>query len=292
MSKKTKKPTLETEIIVTAGEFNQFMAEGTAADVDEFLGFEPGTFDHIPHYAREEALEALLHVREMEKNHVFRPGLYYTVLSDLCRATEASLVLGNDISKKRVETFILTCVDALGHIETTNYHLFLREIGDAVLLLFSSFEDAYQWWWTMHSWLDGRDGMWSGELDLSRSERKQFRLEAKTIIHAGEVAYSGTNIPVSAAVNQVFKVEKEFRANELGITQHALSCARPVLRSLKLVPRLRTEAMLPGDKEPLGIYLVDNYENVLRAERRHCGKLLEKLRHQQGKCSVRVKARR
>jgi hypothetical protein len=87
---------------------DEMIAGGTAADVDELLGFGPGTFDHIPHYARGEALEALLHVREMEKNHVFRPGLYYIVLSDLCRATETSLVLGNDISSKRVETFILT----------------------------------------------------------------------------------------------------------------------------------------------------------------------------------------
>jgi hypothetical protein len=91
---------------------------GSAEDIEKFLGFEPGTFDHIPHYCRIEALEALRHVREMEKDSVFRPGLYYAVLSDLCRATEASLVLGNDISRKRIETFILTCVDALGHIDT------------------------------------------------------------------------------------------------------------------------------------------------------------------------------
>jgi hypothetical protein len=249
--------------------FDQEMDGDSAIEVDEFLGFEHGTFDHIPHYAREEALGALLHVREMEKEHVFRPGLYYTVLSDLCRATEASLVLGNEISKKRIETFILTCVDALGHIETTNYHLFLREIGDAVLLLFSAFEDAYQWWLTMHSWLDGRDNMWIGELDLSRSEQKQFQLKAKTIIHAGEVSYSGTNIPISAAINQVFKVEKKFKANELGITQHALSCARPVLRSLKLKSKLRCKIKLPGDKNPLGVYLINNYDKIIHAQQRH-----------------------
>jgi hypothetical protein len=254
---------------------------GEVKDVEQFLGFEQGTFDHIPHYCREEALGALLHVREMEKEHVFRPGLYYAVLSDLCRATQASLVLGNDISRKRVETFILTCVDALGHIETTNYHLFLREIGDAVLLLFSSFEDAYLWWRTMHSWLNGRNGMWTKELDLSRSELKQFKLEAKTIIHAGEIAYSGTNIPVSAAINQVFKVEKEFKANELGITHHALACARPVLRTLKLHSRLRCRVTLPGDKEPLGVYLIDNYEKVHRVRRHNYRKLSDNRRRQQ-----------
>lgn len=251
---------------------------GTTHEVEDFLGFEAGTFEHIPHYAREEALAALLHVRRMEEEHIFRPGLYYAVLSDLCRATEASLVLGNEISKKRIETFILTCVDALGHIETTNYHLFLREIGDAVLLLFSSFKDAYEWWRTMHSWLAGRDSMWPDELDLSRSELRQFRLQAKTIIHAGEVDYSGTNIPISAAINQVFKVEKNFKANELGITQHALSCARPILRSLKLRARLRCKVGLPGEKESLGVYLIDNYEWMIRDQRRRHKEMLEEMK--------------
>jgi hypothetical protein len=257
------------------------ICDGTAADVDKFLGFESGTFDHIPHYARYEALDALLRVRDMEKNHVFRPGLYYIVLSDLCRATEASLVLGNDISGKRVQTFILTCVDALGHIETTNYHLFLREIGDAVLMLFSSFKDAYEWWLTMHSWLNGRDSMWRDELDLSRAEQKQFRLEAKTIIHAGEVSYSGRNIPLSAAINQVFKVEKNFKENELGITEYTLLCARPVLRELKLSQNLRASVKLPGDKDPLGVYLINNYGKILKARERHAREIYERNLSQQ-----------
>ena len=256
---------------------DQEICGGTAADVDKFLGFERGTFDHIPHYARYEALR----VRDMEKNHVFRPGLYYIVLSDLCRATEASLVLGNDISKRRVQTFVLTCVDALGHIETTNYHLFLREIGDAVLMLFSSFKDAYEWWFTMHSWLNGRDAMWMNKLDLSSSEQKQFRLEAKTIIHAGEVSYSGKNIPLSAAINQVFKVEKNFKGNELGVTKYTLLCARPVLRELKLSPRLRASVKLPGDKDPLGVYLIDNYGKILKARKRHARKIYERNLSQQ-----------
>ena len=272
---------------------DQEICGGTADEIDEFLGFEPGTFDHIPHYARYEALDALLHVRDMEKNHVFRPGLYYIVLSDLCRATEASLVLGNDISKKRVQTFILTCVDALGHIETTNYHLFLREIGDAVLMLFSSFKDAYEWWLTMHSWLNGRDRMWRNEeLDMSRSEQKQFRLDAKTVIHAGEVSYSGGNIPLSAAINQVFKVEKIFKENELGITQYTLLCARPVLRELKLRPNLRASVKLPGDKDPLGVYLINNYKKILKARERHARKVYERNLSQQRHSADRKKRAR
>jgi class 3 adenylate cyclase len=192
------------------------------------------------------------------------------------------VTLGNEISKKRVETFILTCVDALGHIDTTNYHLFLREIGDAVLLLFSSFSDVYQWWFTMNSWLSGRDNMWMAELDLSGSEQKQFRLECKTIIHAGEIDYSGGNVPVSAAVNQVFKVEKLFRPHELGITKAALTCARPSLRSCKLRPVLRGDVSLPGDSEPMGVYVIDNYCRILRAKQRRVTQVIEDRKRQGG----------
>lgn len=275
MSKKKQDP--DFKIVVDAeDDDDEVMLGGTSADIDKFLGFPPGTFDHIPHYARDEALAALLHVRKMENQNVFRPGLYYAVLSDLCRATEASLVLGNEVSKKRIETFILTCVDALGHIETTNYHLFLREVGDAVLLLFSSFEDAHQWWLTMNSWLNGRDGMWTMELDLTREERKQFKLECKTIIHAGEIGYSGGNVPISAAVNQVFKVEKMFRSNELGITQAALTCAMPLLRSMKMRPKSRGSVTLPGDNTPMGVYVIDNYANIITKRMRHYRKITGK----------------
>lgn len=196
-------------------------------------------------------------------------------------------VLGNRISQKRIETFILTCIDALGHIETTNYHVFLREIGDAVLLLFSSFEDAYEWWVTMHSWLYGRNNLWISDLGLSQSERKHFRLETKTIIHAGEVSYSGSNTPLSAAVNQVFKAEKTFKANELGITHHALSCAKPLLRQMRLSAHRRCEITLPGDKEPIGVYLIDTYD---RAVSRH-QKAIKEERRQYGKSSLRSKTR-
>jgi hypothetical protein len=142
-------------------------------------------------------------------------------------------------------------------------------------MLFSSFNDAFEWWLTMQSWLHGRDKMWTNELDLSRAEYRQFRLEAKTVIHAGEVEYSGTNIPISAAVNQVFKIEKEFKARELGITQQALACARPILRSHKLRPRLRGEVILPGDQEPIRIYVIADYNKLLQERRRIRRMLME-----------------
>jgi hypothetical protein len=119
------------------------MGRITPKVIDEYLGFEAGTFNHIPHYAREEAIDAMRQVMKVERSRLFRPGLYYIVLSDLSRSTEASAILGTDLNKKRVESFILRCVECLTYINPENYFWFVREIGDAVLLLFSSFRDAY-----------------------------------------------------------------------------------------------------------------------------------------------------
>jgi len=231
------------------------MKKSSAKGIEKYLGFEPGMFDHIPHYAREDAIYAIRNVRSLEKRKLFRPGLYYIVLSDLCRSTEASLRLGADLNKKRIESFILKCIETLGYMDLKNYTLFLREIGDAVLILFSSFADVYEWWSSMESWLDTQNSLWSWE--LSDAEYKVFFLEAKTVIHAGEVDYSGGSIPLAPAVNQVFKIEKLFGPRELGITDIVRTTAAPIIRSLNLRPRKRDRVKLPGDSEPIVVYLAD-----------------------------------
>jgi len=219
------------------------------------LDIDPGAFDHIPHYARDAAVEAIRRVRDLERRHVFRPGLYYIVLSDLCRSTEVSARLGAELNKKRIETFVSKCIEILGDSEKRNYYLFLREIGDAVLVLFSSFQDVYEWWIEMSSWLDTLNKMWQSE--LSEKEYRHFFLETKTIVHTGEVTYSGDNIPAAQAVNQVFKIEKTFRADELGITQSVLVAAGPIIRDLRLAPRRRGALVLPGERAETELFLAD-----------------------------------
>lgn len=239
------------------------MKKLSAKGIEKYLGFEPGAFDHIPHYARGDAICAIRKIRDLERRRLFRPGLYYIVLSDLCRSTEASALLGADLNKKRIETFILKCVETLGYMDPTNYTLFLREIGDAVLLLFSSFADVYEWWCSMESWLHTQNGLWSW--DLSEEDHKVFFLEAKTVIHAGEVAYSNGNIPVAYAVNQVFKIEKLFGPGELGITDIARTAAAPIIKSLDLRPRKKAEVKLPGDREPIVVYLAAKIKRKRRS---------------------------
>jgi len=221
--------------------------------IDEFLGFDAGTFNHIPHYARQDAIDAMRQVMKLERSRLFRPGLYYIVLSDLSRSTEASAKLGTDLNKKRVESFILRCVECLSYINPENYFWFVREIGDAVLLLFSSFKDAFTWWCRMESWIDTQNALW--KMELSPEVFKTFYIEAKTVIHAGEVAYSDNTIPVSLSVNQIFKIEKLFGPNELGITHIVKTTAEPIITSLGLSPVKRKMVTLPGSTERTRVYL-------------------------------------
>jgi class 3 adenylate cyclase len=240
------------------------------ADVEKYLKLNPGSFDHIPHYAREVALDAIRHVMELEKSQLFRPGLYYILLSDLCRSTEASLHLGSELNRLRVETFILNCIDVLGSIELQNYAMFLREVGDAVLIIFSSFSDVLEWYMTMKIYLAKRDQICSFELE--KEQYKHFKLEAKTVVHAGEVFYSDGKIPLAYAVNQVFKVEKLFKAGELGVTQTALSSSLPILKGTIFKYRKRAEVTLPGDKNPINTYLIYEEGERKRANKRlHMG---------------------
>jgi class 3 adenylate cyclase len=229
-----------------------------AAPIEKYLKLRPGSFDHIPHYARNSAIEAIRSVMHLERRNIFREGLYYIVLCDLCRSSEAAAKLGQERNKDRIETFILTCIEALAHFEPRNYFLPIREIGDAVLILFSSFEDALEWWREMNGGLASRNAMWKYEIPTSL--RRTFRCEAKTVIHVGEVAYSDHNIPIAQAVNEVFKIEKLFKANELGITDPVRISTAPILRGHDLQPKSRGSAMLPGARTKTRLFVIDKYK--------------------------------
>jgi len=229
-----------------------------AAPIEKYLKLRPGSFDHIPHYARNSAIEAIRSVMHLERSNIFREGLYYIVLCDLCRSSEAAAKLGQERNRDRIETFILTCIEALAQFEPRNYFLPVREIGDAVLILFSSFEDALEWWREMNGGLAARSAMW--EYEIPRSLRRTFRCEAKTVIHAGEVAYSDENIPIAQAINEVFKVEKIFRANELGITEPVRVSTAAILRGHGLQPKSRGSAVLPGSRVKTRLFVIDKYE--------------------------------
>ena len=217
---------------------------GKQTGIEKYLKFPSGSFDHIPHYARDVAIRAIKKVMRRERSRLFRQGLYYIVLADLCRSTEASAVLGVEANKQRVETFILSCIEALGWSSARNYFLPVREIGDAVLILFSSFEDAYDWWGDANAAIHSRNALWCSS--LKPKLRKHFSIEFKTVVHLGEVAYSDQTIPMAQAVNEVFKFEKKFGAGEFGLTEPSLRSASPLLPGIGLRPQYIGKATAPG----------------------------------------------
>jgi len=214
--------------------------------VEALKGLKESAFDHIPQYCRPQAMQAIAYVRQLEKTHVLRKGVYYVVLSDLCGATIASSVLGATLNQKRVESFITLCVETLSASEVESYAQFVKPVGDATLFLFSSFPDLYKWW------RGTQDRMLTvsheESVKLTSEKRKVYQLQSKTVIHVGEVLFSGGNDPVAEAVNQVFKIEKSFAPGELGSTDIAKIVASPFFPDLNLSPKALGEEILPGDK--------------------------------------------
>jgi hypothetical protein len=82
------------------------------------------------------------------------------------------------------------------------------------------------------------------------------------VFHVGELLYSEGNDPVSAAVNQVFKIEKLFAAGELGCTDIAKAVASPFLPDLKLTPERRDEIVLPGMDSATNTWLIAKSETA------------------------------
>lgn len=111
----------------------------------------------------------------------------------------------------------------------------------------------------MESWLDTQNGL--SAMELTSKQFNAFFLEAKTVIHAGEVSYSDGKNPVALSINQIFKIEKLFKAGELGITNLVRTTANPIITSLGLRPRLRKTLQLPGSSARSSVYVAAKARN-------------------------------
>ena len=211
------------------------------------MGLPKGSFDHIPCYARPGALAAIANVRKLEEQKLFRPGLYYIALIDLTASTSASKVLGTELNQKRVQTFVTACVEALGIIELRSYAQFLKEIGDATLFIFSSFEDLFEWWNQVENQFWSYNAEWRNEIQ-DEDQFNAFEIRAKTVIHLGEVSYITSGNPLSLAVNQVFKIEKLFKPHQLGCTDVVRLAASPHFQKHKIISVQGKKIILPGEK--------------------------------------------
>ena len=113
----------------------------------EFLQFAPA-------YALPQAEEALEKITALQSQGLVRSGLYYLVVSDLVGSTDYMAEHGNAAADKRIEHFVRSAFNAIGQIELTNTAIFVKEIGDAVLLIFQCFPDILRWQGEFEAYLD------------------------------------------------------------------------------------------------------------------------------------------
>lgn len=169
---------------------------------------------YAPAYAQREAAEAIWKVRELQSQGVIRDGVYYIVLLDLVGSTKYSAEHGNDAIKDRIELFVTASFQALNSSQKSNVGLFVKEIGDAVLYIFQHFPDILRW---------------KGELDKFLSIYTKVGTPpfvVRTCIHIGEVSLHGVN-PLSLAVSQTFKMEKNIQGGDIVLTNPAYCVAWP-----------------------------------------------------------------
>jgi class 3 adenylate cyclase len=231
----------------------------TADDLDMFLGLKKGAFSHIPVYAWKPAYEAILKVRKLEEENLFRPGLYYIVLVDLCGSTKASAVLGQDTNTQRIEQFVIASVEALGSVDLLNYTQFVKQVGDAVLFIFSSFDDIL-------AWANKADELYAAYTQEYKSAEhaEVFEIRTKKVVHLGEVTYSGNGNPIALAVNQIFKIEKSFSAGELGCTDVVRRAIVPNLAGSGLHATERAKILLPEEEFETSIWVIEKPSGIYR----------------------------
>jgi hypothetical protein len=233
------------------------------AGLERYLNLPLGSLSGIPYYARRPAIDAILKLKKMEQASLFRPGLYYIVLADLCGNTAFNAKYGNAEGDIRVEWFQTAVIQSLGEIDVRNYAAFCKAIADASLLIFSSFEDVYLWSGRLAINLSSLSSDYSLRLknlevddDEIDHRVKDFALRARRFVHLGEVAYKDGTDPLCLAVSQAFKIEKIFAEEHLGCTQAVADAIGPKLPELKLELISNKAASLPGIKAEFMTYYV------------------------------------
>jgi class 3 adenylate cyclase len=235
------------------------------AALERYLNVPDGSQKNIPIYARKAAVDAILKVREMEKTSLFRPGLYYIVLADLCANTAFNTKYGDAEGDVRTEWFHTAAIQSIGEIEVRNYIAFSKTIGDAALLIFSSFLDVYEWSERFSENLKAMTQEYPENLEIRGIECKDdeieqriddFQLRARRLVHLGEVSYKENSDPLSLAVSQTFKIEKSFSETDLGCTQAVADAIRPKLGELNLELRENRPVKIAGIQDDVMTYYI------------------------------------
>lgn len=235
------------------------------AALERYLSLPKDALRNIPIYARVGAVDAILKVKEMESKSLFRPGLYYIVLADLCHNTDFNAKYGDAEGDVRVQWFQTTVIQTLGEIHHRNYCTFIKTIGDAALLIFSSFLDVFEWSNLLTKNLSSMTGEYPENMEIRNitvpdseyDERlADFDMKARRLVHLGEVSYTDGSDPLSLAVSQTFKIEKNFSEIELGCTEFVADAIKPKLNELSVKLYKNKSINIPGIEREIMSYYV------------------------------------
>ena len=194
---------------------------------------------YAPHYAQEEARQAIEKVLDLQAQGVIHDGLYYIVLVDLVGSTKFLAEYGNERTVARIQAFVTSSFRALKDLKLSNVALFIKEIGDAVLYVFQHFPDVLKWRTSFADWLK-----------LSAVKEP---IHIRTCVHVGEVFLDGVN-PLSLAVSQCFKMEKKVQADDVVLTDPAYHVAWPTIARAYHAFADYGEVDLDGFKTPVRLH--------------------------------------
>lgn len=235
------------------------------AGLERYLNLPPGSLRNIPIYARKGAVDAISKVKEMENTSLFRPGLFYIVLADLCANTAFNANYGDAECDLRTQWFHTSAIQAIGEIAMRNFVAFIKTIGDASLLIFSSFQDVWEWSDRLTQTLDAMSQQYPESLEIrgvqydpaTLEERTAaFRLRARRLVHLGEVSFKEHTDPLALAVSQTFKIEKNFPETDLGCTQAVADTIGPKLAEIGARLERNREVDIAGFAVPVMTYYV------------------------------------
>lgn len=211
-----------------------------SSDIPDFSDLSPefrALLRFAPEYGLAAALQAIEHSFSLQRDGLLNPGVYYLVLADLVGSSAFMDIHGNTAGADRIEQFISAAIESIP--VTQNTAVFLKDIGDAALMVFRHFPDVLTWHTALEAELEASD------------------IKFRTVINLGEVVFDGAN-PLALAVSQLFKMEKSFSQGEIGLASHTFAVAAASLGDPHFrFQRLGEEVQLPGLADDTTLYVVD-----------------------------------
>jgi len=189
-------------------------------------------------------------IHNLRDKKEIKPGLYYIVFIDLTGSSVASSKIGPEENKKRIDHYISLTQKALPK-QPLSLSVFIKSIGDGALFLFSNFEDIKNWSNEVERFCDEYNAKC-----ITSEKPEIFQMYSKICIHLGEVHFNDKLDPIALAVNQLFKIEKDFEKAPLGVTDVVRQVIIPRINSGELESEKIKDVTLIGEKIPRSIWTI------------------------------------